>query len=97
MLSPKKGLRTRIEVSTSHATWSAPEPKIEARALFQLLGRNGVTVEDIRELIAITAETERHLQAYARANPEERQNIERVLKFRELVGREFEQLYFTQR
>jgi len=83
--------------STSQASWGGPDPRIEARALFQLLGRNGVTVEDIRELIAIPAETERNLQAYAQENPEERPNIERMLKFRELVGREFEQLCFAQR
>lgn len=49
----------------------------------------------MRPALALLGVTD--LQAYARTNPEERQNIERAPKFRDLVVREFEQLYFAQR
>ena len=51
--------------------------------------RRGATVEAIRELIAIPAETEQILRDYALKHPEEWQRIERVIEFRELVRQEF--------
>jgi hypothetical protein len=49
---------------SNRAFWSAPTPRIEARALFQLIVR-GATVQAVRDLIAIPPETEQVLQAHA--------------------------------
>ncbi len=64
----------------------------EAQSLFSLVGRNGDTIETIRELIAVPEETEAALQALARACPQEQANIKRVLRFRREVQAEFERL-----
>ena len=74
---------------------SAPSPRIEARALFQLLGR-GETLEAIRELIAVPRETEKLLRDYASEHSEDRQELERVVEFRQLIEQEFERLYRSQ-
>jgi hypothetical protein len=66
--------------------------RAEARALLRLIGRDGNTVEAIRELIAVPARTERALRAFARAHPEEAHAIAKSLKFRVAVAREFERL-----
>jgi hypothetical protein len=78
--------------SSHSAIWDAPTPRIEARALFQLIGQ-GATPEAIRDLIAIPPETEQLLRAYASQHPEERPSIERTISFRTLVSQEFERLY----
>jgi len=56
----------------------------------------GETVDAIRELIAIPHETEKILREYVAEHPGERQSIERVIEFRQLVGQEFERLYRAQ-
>jgi hypothetical protein len=65
--------------------------RAEARGLLPLL-LSGSTVKEIRELIAVPPRTERTLRAFARAHPEEAYFIERTLKFRQAVAREFERL-----
>jgi hypothetical protein len=57
-----------------------------------MLGQNGNTVEAIRELIVVPPLIERVLLAFARAHPEEAHSIEKSLKFRLSVAREFERL-----
>jgi hypothetical protein len=66
--------------------------KAEARALLPLVGKNGDTVETLRALICVQPKTERALRAFAQAHPEEAYFVDRVLKFRNQVAREFEAL-----
>jgi hypothetical protein len=64
----------------------------EARGLFRMLGHDGNTVEDLRELIAVPPRIERVLRAYAQACLEGVLCVERNLKLRLAVAREFERL-----
>ena len=57
-----------------------------------MIGRNGDTIESIRELIMVPPEIERTLRLYLRWHPEDADGIERVLKFRSRVAKEFEEL-----
>ena len=58
------------EEDTAFDPWSfGLSAKNEARLLFAMIGRNGDTVETIRELIAVPPRTERLLKAYAEQNP----------------------------
>ena len=72
-----------------------PSPKEEARLLLELVG-NGDTVESIRELIDVPQEVKAILRAFAEAYPEEHDGVEKVLRFRERVGEEFEKLVTRQ-
>lgn len=60
--------------------------------LFSMIGRNGDSVDTIRELIAVPPEIETALRAFAGEHPEEQRGIERILKFREKVLAEFERV-----
>jgi hypothetical protein len=82
----------KIYGSGYHAFWSAPSPRIEARALFALVGRNDTTVDEIRKLIAIPAETEQLFRSYSAAHPEDESSIARVVELRRQVAQELEQL-----
>jgi hypothetical protein len=64
----------------------------EALGLYRMLGHDGNTVEALRELIAVSPVIEQLLLAFAQAHPEEAYSIERNLKFRPSVAREFERL-----
>jgi len=75
----------------SHWLDRTAPPREEARILIEMLGRNGDTVESIRELIAIS-EIEEALTLCARKHVEVTLGIERVLKFRRRVAEEFERL-----
>jgi len=66
--------------------------RAEARGLFRMLGHDGNTVEDLRELIAVPPRIERVLRAYAWAHAEDARWIEASLNFRLAVAREFERL-----
>ena len=66
--------------------------RAEALGLYQMLGHDGNTVESIRELIAVQPKIERVLLAFAQVHPEEAYSIDRNLKFRLSVSREFERL-----
>jgi hypothetical protein len=57
-----------------------------------MIGRNGDTVERLRELIAVPPEVEATLRNFARVNPKDAPGVERVLRFRELVLEEFDRL-----
>ncbi len=57
-----------------------------------MVGRNGDSVETIRELIAVPAKVEAVLLAYAKRHPEDQQGIEGALEFRRRVAEEFERL-----
>jgi len=80
---------------SQRSMWSVLSPKTEAQALLKLLGPNGTTVEAIRELIAIPAETEELFRSYAARHPEDDSPIVRVIEFRRRVGEEFERLIVT--
>lgn len=66
--------------------------RAEVLGLYRMLGHDGNTVEALRELIAVPPKIERVLRAFARAHPEEAYFVERTLKFRQAVAREFERL-----
>jgi hypothetical protein len=74
------------------SVWSAPSPKVEAQALLKLVRFNGSTVETIRELIDIPAETEEYFRSFVADHPEEESPIERVIEFRKRVREEFDRL-----
>jgi hypothetical protein len=67
-------------------------PLNEARNLFALVGRNGDTVDSIRELIAVPRWIEHALGLYAKRFPEDAPAIEKVLRFRTRVREEFDRL-----
>ena len=50
-----------------------------------MVGRNGDTVDSIRELIAVPPEIEHALGLYAKRFPEDAPAIEKVLRFRTRV------------
>jgi hypothetical protein len=66
--------------------------RAEALGLYRMLGHDGNTVDAIRELIRVPPKIERVLRAFAHAHPEEAHAIERNLKFRFSVAREFDRL-----
>jgi hypothetical protein len=66
--------------------------KAEALGLYRMLGHDGNTVEELRELISVPPKIECALCAFARAHPEEAHCINRNLKFRSRVLQEFERL-----
>jgi hypothetical protein len=71
--------------------WNA-KPTEEARKLLMLVGRNGDTIESIRDLIAVPPEIERTMRLFVLQHPEESGGVERVLAFRRDVAEEFERL-----
>lgn len=64
----------------------------EARALYRMIGHGSNTADTLRELIAVPPLIEQVLRAFAQAHPEEAHSIDRNLKFRVSVTREFERL-----
>jgi hypothetical protein len=71
--------------------WNA-KPTDEARKLLMLIGRNGDTIESIRDLIAVPPEIERTMRLFVLEHPEESGGVERVLEFRRRVSEEFDLL-----
>ena len=67
-------------------------PKFEARCLVQLLGKNGLTIDKLREVIRVTPKEEATLRASAFHSPILGEHLERVLRYRVLVAQEFERL-----
>ena len=72
--------------------WRCTEPKWEARCLVQLLGKNGHTIDKLRELIRVTQKEEAILRASALHSPILAEHIEQVLRYRVQVAQEFERL-----
>jgi hypothetical protein len=66
--------------------------RVEAKALLALAGKNGDTIESLRELIAVPPEIEVLLRTYVRCHPAEGREIELGLRFRERVLEEFERM-----
>jgi hypothetical protein len=71
--------------------WNA-KPTDEARKLLLLVGRNGDTIESVRDLIAVPPEIERTMRLFVLQHPEESGGVERVLEFRRRVSEEFDLL-----
>ena len=72
--------------------WSCTEPKWEARCLVQLLGKNGHTIDKLRELIRVTPKEEAILRASALHSPVLIERIKQVLRYRVQVAQEFERM-----
>lgn len=68
------------------------QPKAEAKDLFNMVMEGNCSITYIRKLIAVPPPIEGVLRAYARRYPEDGSRVERILKFREDVSREFETL-----
>ena len=64
----------------------------EARGLFVAIGRNGETVDSVRELICLDQESRKILTDFAAAQPAEAVWVLRALEFRERVLEQFERL-----
>ena len=71
---------------------SLPPVKKEARVLFEMVGRNGDTVDSIRELIRVSPKFEAWLLEQTRYSPRGRRGILKVLDFRRRVLAELEKL-----
>jgi hypothetical protein len=67
-------------------------PLREARGLFVAIGRNGETVDSIRELISLDQESRKILTDFAAAQPAEGVWVLRAIAFRERVLEQFERL-----
>jgi len=76
----------------SHWLESTATPREETRNLFALVGKNGDTVDSIRELIAAPPLIEHALGLYAKRFPEDAPPIEKVLNYRKRVREEFDRL-----
>lgn len=72
--------------------WLCAAPKFEARCLVQLLGKNGLTIDKLREVIRVTPKEEAILRVSALHSPILAEYIERVLRYRVQVAQEFERL-----
>lgn len=95
MVCYRERKRLRDEAEADHRAdleAALPPVKEEARALFEMIGRNGDSVESIRELIQVSPKIETWLLEQARHSPRGRRGIEKVLDFRRRVAAEFEQL-----
>jgi hypothetical protein len=66
--------------------------RAEALSLFAMVGRNGETLESVRELIAVPSQTETKLLLFADENPEDAMWIGRVLQYRRRALEEFDRL-----
>lgn len=77
------------------STWRMPVPRVEARALFQMLTRGHTDIASLRDLIDIPEETEQKLRAFVAEYPDNETRIERLLNFRKRVRAEFERLIQT--
>ena len=60
--------------------------------MVQLLGKNGHTIDKLRELIRVTPKEEAILRASALHSSILAEHIERVLRYRVQVAQEFERL-----
>jgi hypothetical protein len=77
---------------SSHWLESTASPREEARILAAMVGKNGNSLESIRELIHVPPKMEQALRLYASRHPEDAKGIESVLRFRRRVEEEFERL-----
>ncbi len=69
-----------------------PCARAEAQSLLKLVGKNGDTVETVRELIGVSPRIEAMLKLYAEKHQEDAAEIERSLRFRKATLEEFEHL-----
>ena len=72
--------------------WVTRSAAAEARDLYRMVRHGDCTIASIRELICVPPEIQAVFLAYVRTYPEDAGRIRRVLRFREEVGRAFENL-----
>ena len=72
--------------------WVTRSPAAEARDLYRMVRYGDCTIASIQDLISVPPRIEAVLLAYVRSHPEDAGRIGRVLRFREEVRREFDQL-----
>jgi hypothetical protein len=80
------------ESGTEFQVWQFSEPRMEAKALFALLGRNGDTEESLLELIRIAPQDQAVLRDCAADCPGLAAHIGRALQYRLRVEEEFRAL-----
>lgn len=85
-------LDRRLVADRNAGAWNTRPPKAEANDLFRMVMTGNCSITSIRKLIAVPPPIEATLRAYARQYPEDASRVERVLRFRENVAREFEAL-----
>ena len=85
---------TLIESATCGRSdvWVTRSPIAEAKDLYRMVRYGDCTIASIRSLISVPPNIEARLLAYVGSYPEDAGRIRRVLRFREEVRREFEQL-----
>ncbi len=76
--------------------WVTRSAAAEAQDLYRMVRYGNCTITSIRELISVPPAIENVLLAYAHSHPEDAGRIARVLRFREEVRREFDQLVAPQ-
>jgi hypothetical protein len=85
-------LVSRLAANRNVSSWDIRPAKAEANDLFRMVMTGNCSITSIRKLIAVPPTIEASLRAYARHYPEEESRVERMLRFRENVAREFEAL-----
>jgi hypothetical protein len=86
------GARQEIPVSSHDNPWAIRNPLDEACDLYKMVSAGSSKIDEIRELIAVPAQIEEALLAYAERYPKDGARIHCVLLFRERVAEEFERL-----
>jgi hypothetical protein len=81
-----------MDAATNAALQIHTSVRAEAQSLFRLLGKDGNTVESLRELIAVPQGVIRNLRQYGESDPAEAYWVTSALRFRRAVGVEFEKL-----
>lgn len=77
---------------TREAISFSTEPEEKPKCLIRLLGKNGNTIDTLRQLIRASTEEETVLRAFALQHPEMAEYIERALRYRIRLEEEFESL-----
>jgi hypothetical protein len=72
--------------------WHLPSPRDEARAVFEMVQRNGSSIEEARELISISEEERREMAEWAQTQPAVAPRFESAIRFRSEVLTAFDQL-----
>ncbi len=77
--------------SSKHDVWRTGSAKQEALAVYAMLGKNGDSIESLRQLIAVSPTEKSELEEWAAcSSPAIALGIENMLRFREKVLEEFD-------
>src|SRR5262249_49021535 len=85
---------TRFRTAGEKTTWTltAAHARSEALALCKMIGRNGETVDSIRELIVVDPDSLKALLGFLAVQPKEFRWVMEALNFRDRVLEEFDRL-----